>query len=74
MMIPPGVRGNKRGWNQVELIKFRFRKLLFQFKTNKEIMLELGLKKRTFYRYKSLIIKEDTILWRDVMRRGIQIE
>ena len=73
-MIPPGVRGDKRGWHQVELIKFRFRKLLFQFKTNKEIMLELGLKKRTFYRYKAIIIREDTILWKEMMRRGIQVE
>lgn len=73
-MIPPGVRGDKRGWHQVELIKFRFRKLLFQFKSNKEIMRELGLTKRTFYRYKSIIIKEDTILWREMTRRGNQLE
>ena len=68
-MIPQGVRGDKRGWYQVRLIKIRFRKLLADFKSNKEIMHELGLKRRTFYRYKSIIIEEDRILWRKMMNR-----
>lgn len=66
-MIPQGVRGDKRGKYQVELMKMKFRQLLAQFKSNKEIMNELGLKRRTFYRYKSIIIEEDRILWRKMM-------
>ena len=66
-MIPSGVRGDKRGWHEVRAIKVRFRELLAEFKSNKEIMIELGLKKRTFYRYKSIIVKEDRILWRRMM-------
>jgi DNA invertase Pin-like site-specific DNA recombinase len=62
-MIPQEVRGDKRGKFQVELMKMRFRNLLDQFKSNKEIMQESGLKKRTFYRYKSIIIQEDRIIW-----------
>jgi DNA invertase Pin-like site-specific DNA recombinase len=62
-MIPSGVGGDKRGKYQVQVMKMRFRNLLAQFKANKEIMEELGLRKRTFYRYKSIIIQEDIILW-----------
>jgi DNA invertase Pin-like site-specific DNA recombinase len=68
-MIPHGVRGNKRSWYQVQKTKMRFRELLSQFKSDKEIMDELGLKRRTFYRYKSIIIQEDAILWQK-MRAG----
>jgi DNA invertase Pin-like site-specific DNA recombinase len=70
-MIPHGVRGNKRGWYQVQKTKMRFRELLSQFKSDKEIMYELGLKRRTFYRYKSLIRQEDRILWQK-MRNKIE--
>jgi len=66
-MIPSGVRGNKRGWHQVRRIKVRFRELFADFRSNKEIMTELGLKKRTFYRYKLIIIEEDRILWRKMV-------
>jgi DNA invertase Pin-like site-specific DNA recombinase len=68
-MIPHGVRSNKRSWYQVQKTKWRFRELLSQFKSDKEIMDELGLKRRTFYRYKSIIIQEDAILWQK-MRAG----
>jgi DNA invertase Pin-like site-specific DNA recombinase len=66
-MIPYGVRGNKRGWYQVQKTKMRFRELLSQFKSDKEIMSELGLKRRTFYRYKSIIKQEDRIIWRKII-------
>jgi DNA invertase Pin-like site-specific DNA recombinase len=69
-MIPQGVRGDKRGKYQVELMKLRFRELLSQLKSNKEIMKELALKKRTFYRYKTIIIQEDRILWQKIMHNG----
>jgi DNA-binding CsgD family transcriptional regulator len=35
-------------------------------KLNKEIMLALGIKKRTFYRYESIIITYDTVKRDDV--------
>lgn len=66
-MIPKGVRGNKRGKYQVELMKIKFRLLLSEFKTNKEIMEEMGLKKRTFYRYKAIIIREERIIMKKMM-------
>jgi ACT domain-containing protein len=66
-MIPAGVRGNKKDCFQVRMTKMKFRELLAQFKSNKEIMQELGLKRRTFYRYKSIIMEEDRILWRKMM-------
>lgn len=62
-MIPQGVRGDKKGWHQVQATKVKFRELLTQFKSNNEIMTELGLKKTTFYRYKSIIMEEDRVLW-----------
>jgi ACT domain-containing protein len=66
-MIPQGIRGDKRGWHEVQIMKMRFRELLCQFKSDKEIMKELGLKRRTFYRYKSIIYKEDKEIWSKVM-------
>jgi DNA invertase Pin-like site-specific DNA recombinase len=69
-MIPPGVRGDKRGWHQVQITKMRFRELLCQFKSDKEIMNELGLRRRTFYRYKSIIIQEDAKLWQKIMHES----
>jgi hypothetical protein len=61
-LIPKGVRGNKRGKYQIELMKIKIRLLLSEFKTNKEIMEDMGLKKGTFYRYKAIIIREDRII------------
>jgi DNA invertase Pin-like site-specific DNA recombinase len=66
-MIPPGVRGNKRDWYHVRKTEMKFRELLAEFKSNKEIMDELGLKRRTFFRYKSIIRQEDRIIWRKIM-------
>jgi hypothetical protein len=69
-MIPHGVRGNKRGWYQVQKTKMKFRELLSQFKSDKEFMYELGLKRRTFYRYKSIVRQEDRIIWQKIMHKG----
>jgi hypothetical protein len=69
-LIPKGVRGNKRGKYQVRLMKIKFRLLLSEFKTNKEIMEEMGLKKRTFYRYKALIIREERIILERMMTKS----
>jgi hypothetical protein len=66
-MIQKGVRGNKRGRYQVKLMKIKIRLLLSEFKTNREIMDETGLKKRTFYRYKALI-KEERLMFKRMMR------
>jgi|GEM_PF-1948061 len=72
-MIPPGVRGDKRDWYHVGKTKMKFRELLAEFKSDKEIMQELGLKRRTFFRYKSIIIKEDRIIWRKIMEERIRV-
>src|SRR4030095_6917864 len=61
-MFPEGVRGNKRSrQDQFKLMK-EIRKLL-SIKNDYEIMKILGIANSTFYRYKSIIYKEDKELW-----------
>jgi len=47
----------------------RFRNLSDQFKPNYEMMDGLRLMKRTFYRYKSIIVLEDRLIWQRIMAR-----
>jgi hypothetical protein len=68
-MFLKGVRGDYVGKYQVEIMKMRFRKLSGQFKPNYEIMDGLRLTKRTFYRYKSIIVLEDRLIWQKIMAR-----
>jgi len=57
-MFPEGVRGNKRSkQDQFKTMK-EIRKLL-SIKNDYEIMKILGIPNSTFYRYKSIISKED---------------
>ena len=57
-MIPKGVKGNKRRKeDQFKLMK-EIRTLL-TLKNDREIMTILRIPNSTFYRYKSLILKED---------------
>lgn len=61
-MFPEAVRGNKRSKvDQFRLMK-EIRKLL-SIKNDYEIMKILGIPNSTFYRYKSIIYKEDKELW-----------
>ena len=61
-MFPEGVRGNKRRKeDQIKLMK-EIRTLL-PIKNDYEIMKILGIPNSTFYRYKSIIYKEDKELW-----------
>lgn len=65
-MIPEGVRGSKRRKeDQFKLMK-QIRTLL-PLKIDREIMKILGIPNSTFYRYKSLIYKEDKELWSNAM-------
>ena len=65
-MFPEGVRGNKRSKeHQFKLMK-EIRKLL-SIKSDYEIMKILGIPNSTFYRYKSIIYKEDKELWSKVI-------
>lgn len=65
-MIPIGVRGNKkRKEDQFRLMK-EIRKLL-PIMNDGEIMKILRIPNSTFYRYKSLIHKEDKELWSKAM-------
>lgn len=65
-MIPEGVRGNKRRKeDQLKLMK-EVRTLL-PLKNDGEIMKILRIPNSTFYRYKSLIYKEDKELWSKAM-------
>jgi ACT domain-containing protein len=65
-MFPEGVRGNKRSKeDQFKLMK-EIRKLL-SIKNDYEIMKILGIPNSTFYRYKSIIYKEDKELWSKVI-------
>ena len=65
-MIPEGVRGNKkRKEDQFKLIK-EIRTLL-PIRNDREIMKILRIPNSTFYRYKSLIYKEDKELWSAAM-------
>ena len=59
--------GDKRGNYQMQLRKHKVRNLLECSKSDKEIMDELGIKRRTYYRYKSSIIREERILWQKMM-------
>jgi len=57
-LLPEGVRGNKRRKeDQFKMMK-EIRKLL-SIKNDYEIMKILGIPNSTFYRYKSIISKED---------------
>jgi hypothetical protein len=65
-MIPEGVRGNKRRKeDQFKLMK-EIRTLL-PLKNDYEIIKILRIPNSTFYRYKSLIYKEDKELWSAAM-------
>jgi len=65
-MFPEGVRGNKRSnQDQFKLMK-EIRKLL-SIKNDYEIMKILRIPNSTFYRYKSMIYKEDKELWSQVI-------
>jgi hypothetical protein len=65
-MVPEGVRGNKRRKeDQFKLMK-EIRTLL-PLKHDYEIMKILRIPNSTFYRYKSLIYKEDKELWSAAM-------
>jgi hypothetical protein len=65
-MFPEGVRGNKRSKEgQFKLMK-EIRKLL-PIKNDYEITKILGIPNSTFYRYKSIIYKEDKELWFQVI-------
>jgi len=61
-------RGDKRDKYQVEITKRKFRDLLEHYWTDKQIMNELGLKRRTFYRYKSIILEEERLIWQRFMK------
>jgi hypothetical protein len=70
-MFPEGVRGNKRSkQDQFKLMK-EIRKL-FSIKNDYEIMKILGIPSSTFYRYKSIIHKEDKELWSKVIIEPIE--
>ena len=65
-MLPEGVRGNKRRKeDQFKMMK-EIRRLL-PIKKDNEIMKILGIPNSTFYRYKSIIYKEDKELWSKVI-------
>jgi hypothetical protein len=65
-MIPVGVRGNKKGKEgQFNLMKEI--RVLLPFRKDREIMKILGVPNSTFYRYKSMIYKEDKELWSKAM-------
>ena len=65
-MFPEGVRGNKTSkQDQFKLMK-EIRKDL-STKNDYEIMKTLGIPSSTFYRYKSIIYKEDKELWSKVI-------
>lgn len=65
-MFPEGVRGNKRRKeDQLRLMK-EIRKLL-SIKNDYEIIKILGIPNSTFYRYKSIIYKEDKELWSKII-------
>jgi len=70
-MFPEGVRGNKRSKeHQFKLMK-EIRKLL-SIKSDYEIMKILGIPGSTFYRYKSMIYKEDKELWHQAMLEPLE--
>jgi ACT domain-containing protein len=65
-MFPEGVRGNKRSKEDQFMLMKEIRKLL-SIKNDYEIMKILGIPNSTFYRYKSIIYKEDKELWSKVI-------
>jgi hypothetical protein len=70
-MIPEGVRGNKRRKeDQFKLMK-EIRTLL-PLKDDHEIMKILAIPNSTFYRYKSIIYKEDKELWSKAMFEALE--
>jgi ACT domain-containing protein len=65
-VFPEGVRGNKRRKeDQLRLMK-EIRKLL-SIKNDYEIIKILGIPNSTFYRYKSIIYKEDKEQWSKII-------
>jgi ACT domain-containing protein len=65
-MLPEGVRGNKRRKEDQFKTMKEIRKLL-PIKNDCEIMKILGIPNSTFYRYKSIIYKEDKELWSKII-------
>jgi ACT domain-containing protein len=66
IMLPEGVRGNKRRKEDQLKIMNEIRKYL-TIKNDYEIMKILGIPNSTFYRYKSRIYKEDKELLSKIM-------
>lgn len=61
-MIPKGVRGNKRSRSEVTAIEQKVRALIYSedpVYTDEQILAILKIPKRTYYRHKSKIWKED---------------
>ena len=70
-MIPEGVRGNKkRKEDRFKLMKDI--RALLALKNDREIMKILRIPNSTFYRYKTLIYKEDKELWSNAMFEPIE--
>ena len=65
-MIPEGVRGNKRR-KEDQFKLMREIRILLPLKNDYEIMKILRIPNSTFYRYKSLIYKEDKEMWSAAM-------
>lgn len=65
-MIPEGVRGTKRRKEDQFKLMQEIRTLL-RSKNDREIMKIMRIPNSTFYRYKSLIYKEDKELWSAAM-------
>jgi ACT domain-containing protein len=65
-MFPQGVRGNKRRKDEQLRLMNEVRKLL-PIKMDYEIMKKLRIPNSTFYRYKSIIYKEDKELWSKII-------
>jgi hypothetical protein len=65
-MIPEGVRGTKRRKEEQFKLMKEIRALL-PSKNDREIMKIMRIPNSTFYRYKSLIYKEDKELWSKAM-------
>jgi ACT domain-containing protein len=65
-MFPEGVRGNKRRKEDQFKLMNEVRKLL-PIKNDYEIMKILGIPNSTFYRYKSIIYKDEKELWSKII-------
>lgn len=71
LMIPEGVRGNKRRKEDQLKLMNEVRNLL-PIKKDKEIMKILDIPNSTFYRYKSRIYKEDKELLSKIMLESLE--